>query len=132
MIDEPTEVPPQKEVSQAVRRMTSEMRWIIEAEPSMNGISANPIEDDLMHWQAVLIGPESSPYAGGLFKLDMTFPPEYPFRPPVVKFLTPIYHCNITDVATSDGLVVLDVLRDQWSPAWKVGTVSVVFVFHSF
>lgn len=75
--------------------------------------------DDLFHWQAVIVGPENTPFEGGMFKLNITFPNDYPFKPPAVQFLTKIYHPNINDV----GHICLNVLGAQWSPALSVAKV---------
>lgn len=68
------------------------------------------------HWQATIMGPEGSPYAGGVFFLAIHFPTDYPFKPPKVNFTTPVYHPNIN----SNGSICLDILRDQWSPALTI------------
>lgn len=76
-----------------------------------------------------------SPYAGGVFFLNVAFPKDYPFKPPKVSglsvdaavvhtpaqitFRTRIYHCNIN----SQGQICLDVLKDQWSPALTISKV---------
>jgi ubiquitin-conjugating enzyme E2 D/E len=81
--------------------------------------SAGPIEDDMFRWQATIMGPEGSPYHGGIFFLKIEFPPDYPFKPPRIAFKTPIYHCNIN----SNGSICLDILKDQWSPALTISKV---------
>jgi ubiquitin-conjugating enzyme E2 D/E len=78
-----------------------------------------PVGDDLFHWQATIMGPEESPYTGGVFFLDIHFPADYPFKPPKVSFTTRIYHCNIN----SNGGICLDILKDQWSPALTISKV---------
>ena len=87
-------------------------------DPLMN-CSAGPVSDDLFYWQATIMGPEDSPYAGGVFFLDIKFPTEYPFKPPKIKFTTKIYHCNINH----NGGICLDILKDQWSPALTIPKV---------
>jgi ubiquitin-protein ligase len=79
--------------------------------------SAGIKTNDITHWLATIIGPDETPYAGGIFMLDIKFPNEYPFVPPKVYFITPIYHCNIN----RQGGICLDILKDKWSPALNVG-----------
>ena len=43
----------------------------------------------------VLIGPELTPYQGGVFILFAKFPENYPFEAPQIRFITEIYHCNV-------------------------------------
>ena len=70
-------------------------------------------------WDAPIHGPENPPYEGGVFKLKLDFPTNYPFIAPTVKFVTKIYHPNIDN----SGSICLDILKDQWSPALQVGQI---------
>ncbi|KAF7811715.1 ubiquitin-conjugating enzyme E2-17 kDa [Senna tora] len=74
---------------------------------------ASPVADNMFHWQATIMGPADTPYAGGVFLVGIRFPPNYPFTPPKV------YHPNISIT----GRICLDILKDMWSPALTVSTV---------
>ena len=82
--------------------------------------SAGPkSEDDILNWVATIMGPEKTPYEGGIFNLLIHFPEEYPFKAPKVKFTTKIYHPNIN----KNGGICLDILKDKWSPALTISKV---------
>ncbi|MHA1377171.1 MAG: ubiquitin-conjugating enzyme E2 [Candidatus Helarchaeota archaeon] len=48
----------------------------------------------LDHLALTLKGPKGTPYSGGLFKLEMKFPIDYPRKPPFVRMHTGIWHPN--------------------------------------
>jgi ubiquitin-conjugating enzyme E2 D len=101
----------------ALRRIQKELTDLQRDPPS--NCSAGPKGDDLFRWEGVILGPSDSPYAGGVFKLEILFPVDYPFKPPKLQFITKIYHPNINP----SGLICLDILKQQWSPALTISKV---------
>ncbi|KAG7483717.1 hypothetical protein MATL_G00041340 [Megalops atlanticus] len=62
----------------------------------VEGFSAGLIDDnDLYRWEVLIIGPPDTLYEGGVFKAHLTFPRDYPLRPPKMKFITDIWHPNV-------------------------------------
>ena len=53
------------------------------------GVSASPVsESDLFTWVASIVGPDESPFEGGIFQIRVQFPDQYPEKPPRVRFIT--------------------------------------------
>ena len=104
------------------------------------GMKINFDEQNMTKWEVLMDGPDGSVYAvrllqarsfamrlltnhqGGHFKLEINFPNEYPFKPPVVSFRTKIYHPNVSN--DDKGSMCLGLLRpDEWKPPNKVVAV---------
>ncbi|CAN4089786.1 unnamed protein product [Withania somnifera] len=99
-------------VSSSGKRIQKEMMELsIEPPPDC---AAGPKGDNLYHWVSTLFGPP-----GWNIFLDITFPSDYPFKPPKVVFKTRIYHCNVDP----SGNVYLDILKENWSPALTISKV---------
>lgn len=66
----------------------------IEAEPAGRG-------DDLTHLVGQFKGPPDTPYEGGTYTVDIQIPSDYPFKPPVMRFTTKIWHPNVSSQTVS-------------------------------
>ncbi|KAE8667438.1 Ubiquitin-conjugating enzyme E2 C [Hibiscus syriacus] len=83
------------------------------------GISAFPEEDNIFCWKGTIKGSKDTVFEGKEYKLSLSFPNDYPFKPPKVKFETACFHPNV-DVY---GNICLDILQDKWSSAYDVRTI---------
>jgi len=108
-----------KATDMAIKRINSEYANLLK-DPPLTGFSAGfKDKNNIFIWDAMLTGPDGTPYEKGLFNLTIEFPKEYPYKPPKMKFVTKIYHMNISD----KGDICLDILKDNWSPALNITKV---------
>lgn len=63
--------------------------------------------------------PDETPWEGGTFKLTLQFTEDYPNKPPVVKFVSKLFHPNVYN----DGGICLDILQSNWSPIYDISAV---------
>merc|ERR1719211_414287 len=84
-----------------------------------HGLTASPLESNIMEWNAAIFGPDDTPWEGGTFKLKLTFTEEYPNKPPAVVFQTKMFHPNIYN----NGSICLDILQHNWSPIYDIAAI---------
>lgn len=70
------------------------------------GITAFPISEDMMEWEADIEGLQNTIWHGSFFQLVIHFTLAYNFVPPVVKFKTIPFHPNVSGVQQSDSEVL--------------------------
>mmetsp|Transcript_6622 Transcript_6622/g.14155 ORF Transcript_6622/g.14155 Transcript_6622/m.14155 type:complete len:156 (+) Transcript_6622:28-495(+) len=83
------------------------------------GVTGAPCDNDIMLWNAVIFGPDDTAWEGGTFKLRLQFSEEYPNKPPVVNFVSKLFHPNVY----ADGGICLDILQNNWSPIYDIVAV---------
>jgi len=104
-----------------INRLKKELQILSASPPT--GIYCAAKNDTLETFSAQIIGPTGTPYENGTFELDIQIPKRYPFEPPNVKFVTPIYHPNID----TSGRICLDTLKlppkGTWRPCLNLSTI---------
>lgn len=81
------------------RRVTKELTDI--KNDPVSQIKVEPVGDSLSKLVGQFGGPPGTPYEGGTFDVDILIPNEYPFKPPVMKFVTKLWHPNVSSQTVS-------------------------------
>ncbi|KAH3663794.1 hypothetical protein OGAPHI_005197 [Ogataea philodendri] len=107
-------------------------------------VALQPSEESMFKWNAVIKGPDQTPFADTLWRLEIQVPTNYPLEPPGIKFVV----LNDTKLRTSKvsgdskicykmphpninfktGEICLDILQKKWSPAWTLQSALVAIV----
>ena len=112
---------PLKASRHTLRRLLKELSDLNKYDPALVNFTCAPINYDVCNLLATIHGFPDSPYAGGIFYLRITIPPDsdYPFRPPRMWFITRIFHPNID----ARGRICWDLFEGQWSPALTIANL---------
>lgn len=103
---------------QALKRLTKEYKLIVENPPPY--IGASPNEDNILEWHYVITGPPETPYEGGQYHGTLTFPSDYPYKPPAIRMVTPNGRFKEN---TRLCMSMSDYHPDLWNPSWSVSTI---------
>ena len=107
-----------EEKMNAIARLRKELKELQTDPLATLGVTAGLVKkNDYFHWQITMLGPQDTPYAGGLFFLTADFPNNYPNLGPEIRFKNKIYHLNVNE---SNGHVCISTLNE-----WEKGTTMV-------
>ena len=102
----------------ATARLRKELK-ALQKEP-VDNIRALPHESNILEWHYVIEGGKDTPYEGGWYHGIITFPKEYPFKPPSIEMLTPNGRFKTN---TKLCLSMSDFHPETWNPLWSVANI---------
>lgn len=76
----------------AMKLLANQLREF-EEEP-VEGFLVRADESNIFKWDVWIEGPSDTAYAGGVFKLRLEFPNDFPLNPPTLHFISDFWHPN--------------------------------------
>ena len=104
--------------SLAIKRILRDI-MVLKKEPlNDTGIYINWNENDIKKVKACIIGPEDTPYCYGYYFFDITFPDDYPHKPPKVIYQTREGMIRFNPNLYACGKVCVSILGTWSGPQW--------------
>ncbi|KAL3795008.1 hypothetical protein HJC23_006329 [Cyclotella cryptica] len=101
--------------SSSLRRIQADIREL-SIDPS-DQYHAAPLDHDMFEWHFTIRGAPDTDFAGGVYHGRILLPPEYPFKPPNIVFLTP---SGRFETNTKVCLSFSSFHPELWQPAWGI------------
>jgi len=105
--------------STVMRRLMREINTLRTGPPE--GIRISVSEEDMLDVTGIIAGPVDTPYEGGYFRIKFVFTEEFPAAPPKCRFLTRIFHPNVS----SAGEICVNTLKKDWKPTYGIAHILV-------
>jgi ubiquitin-conjugating enzyme E2 R len=113
----------------AVRALAMELKSL-QSQP-VEGFTVTCDDENMFKWTVAIFGPPGTIYQGGYFKAHLKFPTNYPYSPPTMRFMTPLWHPNVYN-----GDLCISILHppvedphsgelpcERWNPTQSVRTI---------
>jgi ubiquitin-conjugating enzyme E2 R len=118
-------------MAMGIQRLSNELK-ALKRDPVEGFTVQIPDESNFFEWDVYIQGPPDTDYEGGIFKARLSFPEDFPYKPPEMKFLSDFWHPNVY----ADGKVCISILHppghdpmsgeraeERWSPIQSVTSV---------
>lgn len=112
---------------ETINRLVKDVKQIMKNPLTENGIYYVHHDSEMLQGYAMIIGPEDTPYFGGYYFFDITYPCDYPHSPPKIKYCTNGDNVRFNPNLYKCGKVCVSLLNtwrgDQWTSCQTISTV---------
>lgn len=112
---------------ETISRLVKDVKEMMVNPLSEHGIYYKHDEEDMLKGYALIIGPEDTPYHGGNYLFEVSFPVNYPFAPPIVTYCTNNGVVRFNPNLYTTGKVCISVLNtwrgEQWTSCQTISTI---------
>jgi ubiquitin-protein ligase len=115
---------------ETIKRLAKDVREIMKNPLEEHGIYYFHNETDMLKGQALIIGPNDTPYENGYYFFELEFPPDYPHLPPTVTYCTNDGMTRFNPNLYKSGKVCISVLNtwrgEQWTACQTISSILLV------
>lgn len=112
---------------ETITRLLKDVKQILKNPLTDQGIYYIHDEEDILKGYALIIGPSDTPYFGGYYFFELSYPTDYPFSPPKVKYCTNGNNVRFNPNLYVCGKVCVSLLNtwrgEQWTSCQSISTI---------
>ncbi|ODN94354.1 ubiquitin-conjugating enzyme E2 8 [Cryptococcus wingfieldii CBS 7118] len=91
----------------------------------MSDYEVTLVNNKMSEFYVLFHGPTETPFQGGVWKIHVELPEQFPYKSPSIGFMNKIFHPNIDEMS---GSVCLDVINQTWSPMFELINIFEIFL----
>jgi len=111
----------------AIQRLLRDVKNIMRNPLTDNGIYYVHDDEDMLKGYAMIVGPSETPYFGGFYFFEFSYPVDYPHSPPAVKYMTNGDNIRFNPNLYVNSKVCISLLNtwrgEQWTSCQSISTV---------